>query len=299
MLDIPQPTFTNITMTEEQKMEAIKKWIQNRQKHEKKKREKSSHVYWYMKRTAIPGSFYAEFDGGPKCLQEYRWECRKCLAEPTLLRKNFNMLESNRRGVTTGMGKHLRTHGITTDTHFARVHGYSEAISGGDYTELDAWSGKPKARARLSSKQATRRWFVKTRQPFSTVEDDSFQEMFLAHGQRCSYSSRTTLRNHIWDDFYVRREKLISKLDGNCVSISFTLDIWTAPNHVLIFAIIGHWYTPNFEEREEVLEFVELKGSHSGEELASVVEKLLEELKLKLKLFAITGDNAGNNGTLY
>ncbi len=69
-------------------------------------------------------------------------------------------------------------------------------------------------------------------------------------------------------------------------------------NHVLIFAIIGHWYTPDFEEREEVLEFVELKGSHLGEELASVVEKLLGELKLKPKLFTITGDNVSNNGTL-
>ncbi len=47
-----------------------------------------------------------------------------------------------------------------------------------------------------------------------------------------------------------------------------------------------------------MLEFVELKGSHSGEELAGVVEKLLGELKLKPKLFAITRDNASNNGTL-
>ena len=70
-------------------------------------------------------------------------------------------------------------------------------------------------------------------------------------------------------------------------------------NHVLIFAIISHQYTPDFKEREEVLEFVELKGSHLGEELANIVKKLLGELKLKPKLFAITGDNASNNGTLY
>jgi hypothetical protein len=39
------------------------------------------------------------------------------------------------------MDKHLKTHGITKNYHFARIHGYSDAIDGGDYTELDGWSG--------------------------------------------------------------------------------------------------------------------------------------------------------------
>ncbi|KAH8589123.1 ribonuclease H-like domain-containing protein, partial [Bisporella sp. PMI_857] len=87
---------------------------------------------------------------------------------------------------------------------------------------------------------ATRRCFVKTRQPFSAVESPEFQEMFLAHGQRCIYRNRVTLRN----------------------------------------------------------DFIEIHGSHTGEVLAEAVEKILEELKIKHKLFAITGDNAGNNSTL-
>ncbi len=47
-----------------------------------------------------------------------------------------------------------------------------------------------------------------------------------------------------------------------------------------------------------MLEFVELKGLYLGEELASVVKKLLGELKLKPKLFTITRDNTSNNSTL-
>jgi hypothetical protein len=41
-----------------------------------------------------------------------------------------------------------------------------------------------------------------------------------------------------------------------------------------------------------------VKGEHTRERLAEITIKLLEELKLKHKLFAITGDNANNNGTL-
>jgi hypothetical protein len=88
------------------------------------------------------------------------------------------------------------------------------------------------------------------------------------------------------------------ELEVNCISISFTLDMWTAPNRTPIFAVIGHWWTTDFQEREEVLEFIEVTGSHDGPALAKIVLELAEELKIKQKIFAICGDNAGNNGTL-
>jgi len=47
-----------------------------------------------------------------------------------------------------------------------------------------------------------------------------------------------------------------------------------------------------------VLEFIKLKGLYLEEELASIVKKLLGELKFKPKLFVITRDNASNNSTL-
>jgi predicted ABC-class ATPase len=47
-----------------------------------------------------------------------------------------------------------------------------------------------------------------------------------------------------------------------------------------------------------VLEFIEVKGHHLGEELALRVKKVLKELKIKHKLFAITGNNTSNNSTL-
>jgi len=297
-VDIPIPAFADIVMNEEERMAAILKWTADKNKHTKKKKEKNSHVYWYMHREMLEGQFYPEYKGGPKILQEFKWHCKKCVAPGGGLKAPYVVLESNRRGVTSGMDKHLKSHGITKDIHFARLHGYSGGIGSGEYTELDAWSGKPMPRTRLTRKQAVRRWFVETRQPFSIVEDDAFQEMFLAHGTQCVYKNRVTLRNHIYDDFLDRRAKLKYELDINCISISFTLDMWTSPNRKPILAIIGHWMTPEFEEREEVLEFIEITGEHSGEQLADVVEKLLGELMLKHKLFSITGDNAGNNGTM-
>lgn len=295
-----QPPLPDLTYAE--KLEATLKWKKHKKSHHTKMRAKASHVYWYMTKEEVLGVFYADPEDpkGPKCLQQIRWTCRECLKEPNKLSKTFEVLESHRNGVTTGMGKHLkRVHRISKETHFARIYGYSTGgIMGGSYTEVDPWSGRPQPRARITKPQSIRRWFVKTRQPLSAVESTEFQEMFLAHGTQCAYKSRTTLRNHIYDDFTVRRQRLRLELHNNCVSISFTLDIWTAPNRVPIFAVIAHWYTESFEEREEVIEFLELHESHTGESLAKHVQALLKELDIEQKLFAITGDNAGNNGTL-
>jgi hypothetical protein len=104
------------------------------------------------------------------------------------------------------------------------MRGYDHALAGGKHTELDSWSGKKLGR--LIAKEATRRWFVKSRTLFSLVEANEFQEMFLEHGnQRCAYRNRVTLRNDVYDDFYARRDYLIHELELNCVLISFTLDL--------------------------------------------------------------------------
>ncbi|KAM4054391.1 hypothetical protein HRG_014881 [Hirsutella rhossiliensis] len=243
----PPLNSTGSHMTLAEKARLIKKWADNKQKHVRKKRDKNSHVYWYMQREAIDRSFYSEDKDGPKIFQEFRWTCIECLQNPSTLRKIFQVLESNRRGVTSGMGDHLKSHSITKESHHGRINGYGRAIGGGDYTEVDAWSGRPRQRARLTAKESIRQWFT-----------PAFQEMFLAHN--------TTY-------FVERREKLKIELQYNCATISLTLDIWTAPNRCLFSPLL-----------------------RTG---LRRIEKTLEELRLKPKLLAITGDNAANNGTLY
>ncbi|KAK9846797.1 hypothetical protein MYU51_000747 [Penicillium brevicompactum] len=49
---------------------------------------------------------------------------------------------------------------------------------------------------------------------------------------------------------------------------------------------------------EELLEFIDILGPHSGENLAEFVLRMLEELDVAPKLLTITGDNVANNGTL-
>jgi len=61
---------------------------------------------------------------------------------------------------------------------------------------------------------------------------------------------------------------------------------------------MGHWLTEDFLYKERVLEFTELQGIHSGENVATAIHTMLSELDLQEKLITITGDNAGNNETM-
>ena len=71
MEEPPQPTFASTELTEAQKMEVIKKWAAHKSKHTRKKKEKNSHVYYYIKREIVHGSFFKDKDTRIKCLQEY------------------------------------------------------------------------------------------------------------------------------------------------------------------------------------------------------------------------------------
>ena len=300
-IDVNPPTFANVELTDAQRAEAILAWKVERRKKIWKESDKSSHVYYYMHRDLVKGVFYAEVAGGPKVKQEYCYTCKKC----TTFHKPFRQLESKRHGATSGMNRHLKSHGITAETHFAYMHRVSTAIGGGDYTECDKWNSDSPPYStlcpnRFGRSEATRRWVVLTRQPFSGVNEDSFQKMFLAHGVSggCVYKDPITLRNHIMEEFKLRQDQLRTELQDNCISISLTLDMWTSPNNIPVLGIIGHWYTKDFEEREEVLDFVQVRGEHGGEQLAKIVQEMLRDLLLEHKLFAITGDNASNNNTL-
>jgi len=67
----------------------------------------------------------------------------------------------------------------------------------------------------------------------------------------------------------------------------------------LIFqAVTGHWIDDDWVLHEALLDFLHVEGHHYGEILDEKVFEILEEYEICEKLFCITADNAGNNGTM-
>ena len=107
-----------------------------------------------------------------------------------------------------------------------------------------------------------------------------------------------TLFNRIKEEFYLSRASVKEELARSSRTLALSLDVWTSENQIAIIGILSHWITPDFEKRDKLLEFTEINGPYSRENLAEVILKILAELDIALKLLTIIGDNAGNNGTL-
>ncbi|EUC60341.1 hypothetical protein RSOL_337550, partial [Rhizoctonia solani AG-3 Rhs1AP] len=75
-------------------------------------------------------------------------------------------------------------------------------------------------------------------------------------------------------------------------------DAWTSSNRIAFLAIIGSWITQDWNLEEILLDFVELPGAHSGQNMASAIASVISELGISNKLVALVSDNASNNGTL-
>ncbi|KAJ5123842.1 uncharacterized protein N7515_007667 [Penicillium bovifimosum] len=111
------------------------------------------------------------------------------------------------------------------------------------------------------------------------------------------FSSRTLL-SRIDADFDRCRTQLIDELARTCSTIALSLDVWTSENNKAILGVTGHWVSTDFKHQERVLEFSELPGSPSGENVAETLQKMLVELRIEEKLLTITADNASINETL-
>jgi hypothetical protein len=163
----------------------------------------------------------------------------------------------------------------------------------------DIWGQKQKLTVQQRLEKNVMHWVVDQKEPFTVVEAKSFQKIFEdIPGISLPFLSRNTLRQRLADDFDLQRVVLKEELMTTCKTIALSLDCWTSKNQLPIIGIIGHWLTEEFEYREKVLEFKELRGPHSGENLAAAVHELLIELDLEQKLISITGDNASNNESM-
>ena len=80
--------------------------------------------------------------------------------------------------------------------------------------------------------------------------------------------------------------------------INLTCDLWTSPNAKAILAVTAHWVDNDCDLKEILLDALEVRGAHTGVNIARYLLTCLEEFSLKDKLFCITGDNASNNKTM-
>ncbi|CAI5987401.1 unnamed protein product [Closterium sp. NIES-64] len=135
--------------------------------------------------------------------------------------------------------------------------------------------------------------------PFRLVECREFKAFvqMLNPGAALLLSSRHRLARDMQAYGEAAREDMRQLLvgDGLAGRMSLTFDIWTGENNVAFMGVTAHYVTSDFQLKQAVIDFRELKGSHTGDLIADELEEVLREWGLEKMLFAVTCDNAENN----
>jgi hypothetical protein len=249
----------------------------------KESHEPRSYVWQYFKTTTLLDTY--EMPRSGKIVQNKRHWCQWTGCTEFLDAKTL-------KTATTGLSNHLRKHKIFPPKQEEEL---SESIASGG---LSHWRlTKPKDEV-PTLEQAIKDWVINTLQPFTVVENYYFQRIFKAAGITLPIRTQEALKEKIMLDLALQQEGIKSELLRSCTSLSLSLDMWTSKNKLSMLGVIGHWITPNFQLESAVLAFEEVDGTHSGENQAEVIFRMLERLRCLDKLLAITGDNAENNDTL-
>jgi len=62
------------------------------------------------------------------------------------------------------------------------------------------------------------------------------------------------------------------------------MDAWTSPNSLAFLGITAHWIDTSWNLRNVLLDFVQLHGSYSGENIAEAFHKSLNDYNLTDKV---------------
>lgn len=144
------------------------------------------------------------------------------------------------------------------------------------------------------------KWIVASDQPFDTVENPEFQELitYIHHpAPTIKIPGRHVIRRQamkMGEDAIEATKKMFAELDGK---ISISLDAWTSSNMYAFTAIIAHYANKAGQLEELLIDFRELHGEHSGENIAEAVWETLVTYGIEGRILAFMLDNASNNDT--
>jgi hypothetical protein len=132
---------------------------------------------------------------------------------------------------------------------------------------------------------------------FRTVEKLSFQRFIQFLRPEAVIINRYKFGQLFEKQFTEAAATLLHDLGTN-TKISIALDAWTSNNHLSFLAVKGYYINNSWQLCEKLLDFIPMRGKHSGASMAEEVIRVLINTKTTHQLLGLTCDNASNNNVL-
>jgi hypothetical protein len=132
---------------------------------------------------------------------------------------------------------------------------------------------------------------------FRTIDRPSFQRFIQFLRPDAVITSRYKFGLMFHHQCELAKATLLKDLDSR-TKVSIALDAWSAANHLSFLAVKGYYINTNWKLQEKLLNFVPMRGKHTGVSMATDVLQVLSDTNLKHRLLGVTSDNASNNRTM-
>lgn len=111
---------------------------------------------------------------------------------------------------------------------------------------------------------------------FRAMENEAFRTLLrMLNPDSPTYlPGRTKLRDLLDQEHKATMENLLSNREPT-TKVSLATDCWTSPNHLGFLGLNVYYIDRNWKYQEKLIGFEPLSGSHTGQNLAEVVEKIL------------------------
>lgn len=142
--------------------------------------------------------------------------------------------------------------------------------------------------------QAFLKLFTADYQPFRIVEDEGFTSFANAMNPSYTLPSRKTISNVLLPAKYEECHADVKNLIKYAESICLTTDGWSSVNNESFMAVTGHFIDSKYDLQSVLLEIQPFPASHTAENQADYLKKVMETWGIKGKIIFAVSDNASN-----
>jgi hypothetical protein len=132
---------------------------------------------------------------------------------------------------------------------------------------------------------------------FTIARSVAFRRMFRFLNGRILIPSLSSIHHRLLTCYVERVLAIIADIPRE-VKISIAADAWTSPDKLAFLAVVACYITDDWELQEVLIGFEQIKGTHTSENVAWIIEAVLKRYDLADQLLGFTFDNASNNTML-
>jgi len=122
-------------------------------------------------------------------------------------------------------------------------------------------------------------WIVYSNQPFTLIEDDSFQELIKHIQPKYKLAkSANTIRSWVIRNYDDQKQEVRLETKNAIKQIQMSIDWRTSPHtSMYVIGIVSHFTSQRGNRMNPLLAVREIEGSHTGNALAEIVVKGITE----------------------